>query len=72
MSMLTQVLMMPSLAVLSYVGKLMDNEFIFDGLEKNGMEKMLKDIWTLMRDIVNVIFVLVLLFVAFINVVKEA
>ena len=36
MSMLTQVLMMPSLAVLSYVGKLMDNEFIFDGATTEG------------------------------------
>lgn len=33
---------------------------------------MLKRIWTLMRDLVNVVFVLVLVFVAFINVVKEA
>lgn len=69
MSMATKYLMMPSLAVLSYVGKLMQNEFIFDG---GSMEKMLNNIWVLMRDIVNVVFVLVLLFVAFINVVKEA
>jgi len=60
--------MMPSLAVLGYTGKLMENKFIFDD---GKMEEMLKRIWTLSRDIVNVIFVLVLLFVAFINVVKE-
>jgi len=36
------------------------------------MEEMLNNIWVLMRDIVNVVFVLVLLFVAFVNVVKEA
>jgi len=31
MSTATKYLMMPSLAVLGYVGKLMQNEFIFDG-----------------------------------------
>ncbi|MFH2046779.1 MAG: hypothetical protein ABIK92_16730 [Pseudomonadota bacterium] len=48
----TKYLMMPSLAVLGYVGKLMQNEFIFDG---GKMEEMLNNIWVLMRDIVNVI-----------------
>ncbi len=81
MSTATKWLMMPSLSVLGYVGKLMENEFIFDSnqetasgqlLGMEGMEGMLKEIWILMRDIVNVLFVLVLLFVAFINVVKEA
>ena len=72
----TQWLMMPALTIVGYIGKLLENEFIFDsnkaGVGMDGMEGMLKEIWVLMRDIVNVLFVLVLLFVAFINVVKEA
>lgn len=68
MSMLIHWLSIPAIMIMGYIGQLLDNKFIFDG----HMKDMLRDIWVLMRDIVNVVFVLVLLALAFMNVVKEA
>ena len=67
MATLVKFLIIPTLMILNYIGQLLDNRFILDGI----MLEMLKDIWVLMRDIVNVIFVLVLLVLAFMNVVKS-
>lgn len=68
MSTLIHWLSIPAIMIMGYIGELLDNNFIFDG----AMKDMLRDIWVLMRDIVNVSFVLILLALAFMNVVKEA
>lgn len=50
--------------VLMAIGDLMDTSLILGP----GMEERLKQIWVILRDLVNISFVLVLLFVAFYNV----
>lgn len=54
--------------VLLLIGGLMKNDILFSA----GMEEQLRIIWSAVRDLVNILFVLVLLFIAFYNVVGAA
>lgn len=51
--------------ILSLIGMLMENDFVMGG----DMQNTLNEVWKIIRDFANVIFVFILLIVAFVNVV---
>lgn len=52
--------------VIGFIGDLLSNDFIFS----NGMEETLLEVWKLVRNLVNIVFVFVLLVIAFVNIVS--
>lgn len=63
-SIITQVLSKILWPLLALIGGLMDNSLLFG----NGMEARLREIWIVVRNIVNILFVIGLLVIAFYNV----